>query len=182
MNTTSQKPGRPLGLTLAIVLSMFLYGFLPLIQLGLQLFIQDRISRIDSPVEFEGQTLQSLGSGGSYNLVSGPEILVNGGAALLFVVICIFAWRGGRPWIRLTFTLAVFTFALATAIITLRSLLTPAGLVSGISSADTVVNQYLCGRLTATILVPLYVIWYVNRAPARAFFRGTFAKSGPMAE
>lgn len=174
MNNTRSIPGRPLGLSLAIILSMFLYGFLPLVQLSLQLFIQDRIGRIDTAVEFEGEVFEPLGSGGSYELVSAPEAVINGTAGICFIMISVLAWRGRRAWVRPLFTGAVLFYAAATAIVTLRVLLSPADLTSGLSSADTLVSQALCGRLTATILIPLYVIWYVNRAPARAYFRGSF--------
>ena len=51
MNSSDIKPGRPVGLTLAILLSVLLYAVMPLTLLGYRLLVQDRLSRIDTPVE-----------------------------------------------------------------------------------------------------------------------------------
>jgi hypothetical protein len=36
------------------------------------------------------------------------------------------------------------------------------------------VRSLLASRALLTLLVPLYVLWYMNRAPARAFYRGCY--------
>jgi hypothetical protein len=51
----------------------------------------------------------------------------------------------------------------------------------GIDSAQSLSNTVLTGRIVGSILVALYVIWYANRAPARAFYRGYYEKVEPMA-
>ena len=57
MNSSDIKPGRPLGLTLAILLSVLLYAVMPLLLLGYRLLVQDRLSRVDAPVVFESRLL-----------------------------------------------------------------------------------------------------------------------------
>ncbi|MBC6955338.1 MAG: hypothetical protein DWB44_04105 [Chloroflexi bacterium] len=169
------KPGRPLGLSLAIILSVGLYVVLPMFQLVVQVGLQERISRIDSPIEVHGQELTAGASGGSFVLVGEAELVVQTIAAGVFLVIAILAWRGHPRGIRATFTTVVLLYAGVTAVVTARTLLARSDLNAGISSADELVRQLLCGVLVTTVLIPLYVVWYINRAPARAFYRGTYA-------
>ncbi len=175
MTASDAKPGRPLGLTLAITLSAMLYALLPALLLGYKLLVQDRINRIDAPVIFEGQVYESLASGGSFQ-VSGAEIAVQSVSIALFLLVAILAWRGGRPWIRPLFTGTVLAYGGLTAFVTLRNLLAPLSIEQGLSSLDALTRQGLCGVLVTTVLIPLYVLWYVNRAPARAFYRGSYAE------
>ena len=174
MNSNDIKPGRPIGLTLAILLSVLLYAVMPLTLLGYRLIVQDRLSRVDNPVLFEGEEYRALASGGSFQ-ISANEIVVQTGAILIFLVVAYLAWRGGRPWIRPLFTSTVLLYGGLTAIFTLRDLLTPNIIDQGMTSLDTLIKQGLCSVLVTTVLIPLYVLWYINRAPARAFYRGTFA-------
>jgi hypothetical protein len=173
MNSSDIKPGRPVGLTLAILLSVFLYAVIPLLMLGYRLLVQDRLSRVDSPVVFEGEEYRALASGGSFQLTTN-EIVVQTIAILIFLIVAYLAWRGGRKWVRTLFTSTVLFYGGLTAIFTLRDLLVPSTIDQGITSLDTLIAQGLCSVLVTTVLVPLYVLWYVNRAPARAFYRGTY--------
>lgn len=175
MNSTDIKPGRPIGLTLAILLSVMLYAVMPLVLLGYRLFVQDRLSRVDAPVVFEGEEYRALASGGSFEIATG-EIVVQSVAILIFLVVAFLAWRGGRSWIRPLFTGTVLLYGGLTAVFTLRDLLTPAAIDQGMTSLDTLIAQGLCTILATTILIPLYVLWYINRAPARAFYRGSYRR------
>jgi hypothetical protein len=172
---SADKPGRPLGLSLAIVLSAMLYALLPGVLLGYRLYVAERIGRIDSPVEFEGEVFSALASGGSFE-VSAAEVVIQGGAILVFLIVALLAWRGGgRPWTRPLFTGTVLAYGGLTAFVTLRDLLAPFDFNEGLSSLDTLSAQGLWSVVVATVLIPLYVLWYVNRAPARAFYRGAYA-------
>lgn len=174
MNSTNIKPGRPVGLTLAILLSVMLYAVMPGLLLGYRLLVQDRLNRVDAPVVFEGEEYRAIASGGSFQ-VTVNEIAVQTVAILVFLAVAYFAWRGGRPWVRKLFTSTVLLYGGLTAIFTLRDLLTPNTLNEGITSLDTLIAQGLCSILVTTVLVPMYVLWVVNRAPSRAFYRGTYA-------
>lgn len=173
MNSSDIKPGRPLGLTLAILLSVLLYAIMPLLLLGYRLLIQDRLSRVDTPVVFEGEEYRALASGGSFQLTTN-EIVVQTIAILVFLIAAYLAWRGGRTWVRSLFTSTVLFYGGLTAIFTLRDLLVPNTIDQGMTSLDALIAQGLCSVLVTTVLVPLYVLWVVNRAPARAFYRGTY--------
>lgn len=168
------KPGRPFGLSLAIILSVGLYVVLPVFQLVVQVGLQERISQIDSPIEVDGRELTAGAIGGSFTLVSAAELVVQTVAAGAFLAVAIFAWRGRPRGIRIGFTVMVLMYAGVTAFVTARTLLARSDLSQGISSADELVRQALCGVLVTTIVIPLYVVWYINRAPARAFYRGTY--------
>lgn len=173
MNSNDIKPGRPVGLTLAILLSVLLYAVMPLVLLGYRLLVHDRLSRVDTPVMFEGQEYRAIASGGSFQITTN-EIMIQTIAIFIFVVVAYLAWRGGRNWVRTLFTSTVLFYGGLTAIFTLRDLLVPNTIDQGITSLDTLIAQGLCSVLVTTVLVPMYVLWYVNRAPARAFFRGTY--------
>lgn len=174
MTKIDGKPGRPLGLTLAILLSAMLYALLPALLLGYRLFVADRLSRVDMPVEFEGEVYNALASGGSFE-ISAAEVLVQGGAILVFLIVAVLAWRGGgRPWVRPLFTGTVLAYSGLTAFVTLRDLLAPFDFNQGLSSLDTLSRQGLVSVVIGTVIIPLYVLWYVNRAPARAFYRGSY--------
>lgn len=179
MNSTDIKPGRPLGLTLAILLSVLLYAFMPLLLLGYRLLVQDRLSRVDTPVVFEGEEYRALASGGSFEITPN-EIAVQTIAILIFLIAAYLAWRGGRTWVRTLFTSTVLLYGGLTAIFTLRDLLIPKTIDQGMTSLDTLIAQGLCSVLVTTVLVPLYVLWIINRAPSRAFYRGTYPQ--PEAE
>lgn len=143
--------------------------------LGMQIYIQNRVnSSVTAPFEFEDETYEIIGSGGSSPFVSLEQILIDGGGAVVFLAICVVVWRGGKWWMRALFSGAVVTFAVITLFASLRVLLTPTSLENGLSSGDSILNALCSGGLIITILVPLYVLWYVNRAPARAFFRGYY--------
>lgn len=174
MNSNVIKPGRPIGLTLAILLGVLLYAVMPLVLLGYRLLVESRLSRIDMPVVFEGEEYQALASGGSFEITAN-EILVQAAAILVFIAVAYLAWRGGRAWIRPLFTGTVLLYGGLTAFFTLSDLLTPASINEGMSSLDSLISQGLCSVLVTTILIPVYVLWYINRAPARAFYRGTYA-------
>jgi len=45
---------------------------------------------------------------------------------------------------------------------------------AGVSSLDSILNSLSLGQFTVGILVTFYVVWYLNRGPARAFYRGYY--------
>jgi hypothetical protein len=57
----------------------------------------------------------------------------------------------------------------------LRLLRTPS-LEDGFTSADAIFDALRSGEVLLMLLVALYVVWYMNRAPARAFYRGYYLK------
>lgn len=163
------KPGRPLGLSLAIIISFMLFTVLPLMQVAFVLYLQQQFSAI----EF----LETGGAiGGGLEVADAYLILpaING---LIFAVVAVLAWRGKHKNIRLIFLITVLAITLITVGMTMIALRTPASLEQGFDSASNLTDTLLSARAVFSILVALYVIWYVNRGPARAFYRGYYLPS-----
>ena len=47
-------------------------------------------------------------------------------------------------------------------------------MVAGVSSLDSILNSLSLGQFVISFLVTFYVVWYLNRGPARAFYRGYY--------
>lgn len=172
---TSTRAGRPLGLSLAIILTVLLFSVFPLMQIGVNWFIQDRINQInEAELDFAPDDDQAgerpLAVGGNFNTVETWQLLAQGAVSLFFLVSAVMAWRGRPSWSRyLLFGAILFSTAFSGFVI-LSDMLTPRTLETGVTSADAFFSQARCVQLFFTILVPLYAVWYMNRAPARAFY------------
>ena len=160
------KPGRPLGLSIAIIVSFMLFSMLPLAQVAFVLLLQHQFAAIDFMTQggAVGGELQI----GTINLVA-PAI-----SGFIFLVVSVLAWRGKPRGIRLIFAVAVILITLMVIGLTALSLGTPPTLEQGLDSGADLGNTLLRTRAVVSILVALYVIWYVNRGPARAFYRGYY--------
>lgn len=169
-----RKPGRPLGVSIAIITSAMLFSLLPLAQVIFYLSIYLRFR--------DNQFLEGGGMTGADILgLSGSAVLLQTLVSLIFLVIAVLAWRGKPSSIRIVFMGAVALMTLATIASTvISSGSTAAGFDSGAALADSLVQA----RLVFTLLVAVYVLWYVNRGPARAFYRGYYleAPSEDMAD
>ncbi len=140
------RRGRPRGLTIALLACAVLYGLYPLAQASLFMVAAVRTS---NPI--------------SARMVLGVVLGVG------FLLLMIPAWLGRPPQMRLILTLVVLglmVLNLAFVISDLshheRDIIADAG--SQISRAINICS------LVFQILVPLYVIWYLNRYPSRAYF------------
>jgi hypothetical protein len=150
---TSEKRYRPLGLTIALLATALGYGLIPLLPVALILWSQ--ISRHGVGVDFVG------GAPGWAAVVLG----------VLTLITSVLAWIG-RPYrvraallILVWVTSAVWVFRIVQSFTQQGSFL---GEVGGSLSSPTA--GLICqGPLL--VLIPLYVTWYLNRAPARQFFR-----------
>lgn len=172
MTTSSVKPGRPLGVSLAILMSVLLFCILPLTLVGLYLLTNRQVY-----IDFE--TENALGTSG---IAAGSGILgisintlaVQTITGLVFMVIAVFAWRGRPPEVRFVFVAAVLVvtgLALVTNILpAINAQCSQLPCDSGIEANRAVA----AAQFPAFVLVPLYVIWYMNRGPARAFYRGYY--------
>jgi hypothetical protein len=47
-------------------------------------------------------------------------------------------------------------------------------LANGVSSLDSILKPLSLGEFVMGFLVTFYVVWYLNRGPARAFYRGYY--------
>lgn len=164
---SQEKPQRTLGVSIAIIFSVLLFSVLPIVQMITVLGVRERFRA----VEF----LESGGAiGGDLGGVADSAILLQLVIGIAFIVIGFFAWRGRPSWIRWVLTLSVFAVTVLTVFTSLQSLAQPVDISQGISSGDAGGMALLQTRLVVTVLVSLYVIWYMNRGPARAFYRGYY--------
>jgi hypothetical protein len=151
MKSTAQpeKRYRPLGLSVAIVATAVLYGIGPLMPILLLLWVNTEGHSMGA------QLIDSLA-------------WINVGLSLLILVASVLAWIGRPYWAR---WLLIGLVLLATALRiyqVAQSMSAGPGEVGGNLSALTQ-PLALC-QLPLLILVPLYIAWYMNRAPARAFY------------
>jgi hypothetical protein len=160
---STQKPQRPFGISLAIIVCFLIFVVLPLLEV---LFI---IS-VDNMMIFD-----EVGRSG-INIIGvdkfRQQMIWQAILAISFLILIIMAWLGRPPVIRLIFSGAIGIMGLLTifAQIIPRLDATPTVLDS---SRD--VNQpILIFYLVMTILITLYSVWYLNRWAARAFYRGYY--------
>ena len=162
-----KAPGRPFGLILAIILSVLLFTVMPLMQVAFILMLRHRFSEIDF-LETGGA------SGGSIEGVDDIQLVLALVMSVVFLIIAVLAWRGKPKVIRFIFVGAVSLFTLVTVATTIATLQQEATFQQGIDSSASFFDSLHVVRLLMTVLIALYVIWYVNRAPARAFYRGYY--------
>lgn len=166
------KPGRPLGLSLAIVLSILIFALLPLLQAGFVLLLRQQFANI----EF----LEEGGAyGGSIDGISDARLIFSSVSGLLFLVIGVMAWRGKPQIIRYVFVAAVIVITAASIGVSLLTLNASATIEQGIDSSGQLGDTLLIFQMAVSVLIAAYVIWYTNRGPARAFYRGYYLQSSP---
>lgn len=175
MQVPSEKPGRPLGVTLAILLSVFLFTVYPLVIVAGVLIIENRFEQMAERPEVSAEEgIAPVATGGDFRGgITDAQLLLQGGLALVFLVLAFFAWRGRPAFMRYVFMAAVL---LLTLVAVLPMLAPDAAAQEGLSggSLEGLFNSVYLGRVVAAVLVALYVIWYLNRGPARAFYRGYY--------
>ncbi len=142
------RPGRPIGLTIALLACTILYGIYPLLEAVLFISVNAR-----------------MGSGISARLAMA---LVMGVAFLLLLIP---AWRGRPPAIRLILIGAV----LVVAVINLAFLLGDAAAQQNpfeLNAASQIGQTINTCSLLAQLAIPLYVVWYLSRYPSRNYYAG----------
>ena len=152
--STAPRPFRSLGLSLAILAVFFFFGFIPLIP-ALFVILLRLQGRIFEPVSLAFWLAPALG--------------------LLTMVVCVFAWLGRPPYIRILFLACTVLSAALSILFAVRPELlnfigARAGGISYGSSLDGVLRGTLQCLLPLRLFVLAYVLWYVNRPPSRAFY------------
>ncbi len=168
------KPPRTLGLSLAILTSVMLFSLLPLSQIAVLGLIQYRVNSMNVPSPDGTDDLAPIAVGGEFMGISTPEIVFQLVSSVAFLMIAICAWRGRPHWIRLMLIGAVVALLLITVITSIVALNTEASLDNGLDSGQALSQPLVWGRLVISAVVALYVLWYMNRGPARAFYRGSY--------
>lgn len=170
------KPGRPFGLSLAIIASVMLFTILPLMQVSMVLIVQYRLQSSEPMLQIEpdSEGVAPIAMGGNFTGVDESALFLQTLLGLMFLLIAVFTWVGRPRSIRFVFMVAVVGLTLLTLIVSVVPLLTQTNFQNGIDSGADLSRSLLTSRILLSILIPLYVTWYINRAPARAFFRGTY--------
>lgn len=168
------KPPRTLGISLAIIAGAFLFSCLPLTQVAVLLSLNARQGIEFLPPVQDNQNLPSI---------IGAEVLelnlialgIQAVLALGFLVVAIITWRGRPANIRFVFVALVILLT-AGNLIQLLSLLTspPPTPQTGMDSSGDLGRTLAITQLCVTLIIPTYIVWYMNRGPARAFFRGHY--------
>lgn len=177
-----QRPPRTVGLSLAIAAAVILFTILPLLQASMVVVVQLRLNQAAAALQNRPDGTAPIAVGGDFLGVSSQALLVQVTGGLLFLIIAIFAWRGRPPVVRWVLMGAVLLLLAMTLVITWLPTLAAPNLAQGIDSAREVTQALNCARLPLTLLIPLYTLWYMNRGPARAFYRGYYLTPPPVPE
>jgi len=164
------RPGRPFGVTLAIIASACLFSILPLLQIGIILMVRQHFLNMD----FQDSGLDLIAMGGDFLGVSESSLLLQLFLGLGFLVIAILAWRGRPSSVRFALIGAVFVLTALKLVSVVAPFFTTPDFQAGTSSLDGIMRSLGTGQLILEVLVLLYVVWYMNRGPARAFYRGYY--------
>ncbi len=151
----SERVYRPPGLSIAIIATAVIYGLLPLANI----YFKWRVQTVDDS-----------------NLIgSGIDITtwdwLGGAFGVGLLLLCIPAWRGRPGRIRFVFMGALL---LVVGVHLFRIIEVWTDDVNPIfdGQAGQTIHDFLMCQVPMLIIVPLYVIWYFNRAPARAYYQG----------
>lgn len=145
---------RPPGLVLALLATAALYGVLPLLEVYF-------LHRLDATAE------EAFLLGG---VTVNAWTWVQGAVGVLVLVVCGLAWWGRPAQIRFVLTGLLLVLTAITLYRIGEAWASPQDPIFG-GQVQTALRSFLRCQLPAMVLVPLYVVWYLNRAPARAFFR-----------
>ncbi len=161
----SPKPARSFGLSLAIIAGVFLFTGIPLFQLAIFVFVS-------RPMYEDGGVITGMKVG----IIDEGQLFLQVIFALAFLIIALFGWRGRPSGIRLVLSVAVVVITIYNTLFVLLPAIVsvPDVVVSGIDSSFELSRQLRVGQLVASLVVMLYMVWYLNRWPARAFFRGYY--------
>ncbi|MGB1288388.1 MAG: hypothetical protein ACPG7F_17775, partial [Aggregatilineales bacterium] len=157
----AKKPQRPFGVSLAIAASILLFAVIPILVAGFLLYLSN-FTYVDGNDGMSGIQFT--------NSLTVPLIgLITGG--LIFITVSIWCWRGRVRITRFVFQGIVLIYG---GILSLSLMQTgrrfPGSVSSGDSFQNIVNNAYLVGCL----LLVVYVLWFMNRWSARAFYRGYY--------
>ena len=174
--TSQEKPGRPFGVTLAIFASVIVFSLIPLGQFAMFLtvreFLGDQSDAFTIPYGDEEVAVGETG-GSLEDVFDNSQIVLQLGLSLGFLVIAFFAWRGKPAFMRYVFMGTVLLVTIINLGLVILPMLDSTPQASG-GSLDGFFASLQCGQIALIILVPIYVVWYLNRGPARAFYRGHY--------
>jgi hypothetical protein len=148
------KVARPPGLALAIIAAVIFFSISPAIRFYLAW-------RLNRGIAGDGEI---IGAAIPLNTFS----YISAGMALVVLLTAIVAWIGKPPQARLLFLGAVVAMSGLVLGENLYRILEPTPYWS---SSDELLADFLRCQFPFQIAISLYIIWYCNRAPARAFYQ-----------
>jgi hypothetical protein len=154
------KRYRPLGLSIAILATAVVYGVWPILPM---LFL-------------------AVVSSGGHDLtasIMSPMIWVNVILAAITLLVSVIAWIGRPPqgrWLLLIVVWVATVFHII-QLVQVPSVSPTTGPEIGGSLSGFGQSVAFC-QIPLLILVPLYISWYINRTPARAFYQPQPLDSG----
>jgi hypothetical protein len=147
---------RPLGLTIAILAGMFFFGTGPLLNVYLAW-------RLDRSL---GQDTIDFGTSLPFDSLT----ILGGVLGALVLVSAVFAWRGKPQQSRFIFQGLILLTAITVIGTQIYRVVNDESNIFTDSSAEALKSIFQC-LLPLQITIAVYIIWYCNRAPARAFYR-----------
>lgn len=178
MTGTNTRTGRPLGVSLAIIASVLLFSVIPLLRVGQILLIEQHFRRVtETSIPFDPQNpTEAFAAGGEFTgAFTDDRLILQIIVGVVFLGIAIIAWRGRWTFARYLLIGAVLLLSGLTLALTLLPQLQAAAptVGEGVSggSLQGAGRTLTAGQVLLSLFVPLYVVWYLNRAPARAFYR-----------
>lgn len=173
MSNNTIIPRRPFGVTIAILLCLLFFAVIPSLAILSRILIEQHISANNTFTLPDGSEATILNSGVESlgSSINQTTILQQGIISILVFILAFFAWRGKPSWVRFGFMGFVLIIS---AILIYQNLL-----ISQLSNLEGGTGQGLfdflkSGNTLFLFILPVYVIWYLNRAPARAFYRGYY--------
>lgn len=154
-STSSDRVRRPLGLTLAILSIGVLFGLAPLLEVYF-------LHRIDATTDDELFLLGGVDMSLWFWLEAGWGVVI--------LILCVFAWWGRPARIRFILVAAILIPTAVNLFRVIEAVNSPNNPVFG-GQVQSTMRSYLICQLPLLFVVPLYSVWYLNRAPARAFYR-----------
>jgi hypothetical protein len=165
-----QRPPRPFGVTLAIFASLILFTFFPLMEVGMLISVRLHFANL----KFSDDGTQPFAMGADFLGIPDSKIILQAVIAIAFLIVAFFAWRGRPSVMRYVLMLSCVGLTLFNILNIVIGQLSQQSLAAGTSSLDSVLNSLSLGQFAMGVLVTLYVVWYLNRGPARAFYRGYY--------
>ncbi|RMG73770.1 MAG: hypothetical protein D6711_10285 [Chloroflexi bacterium] len=132
--------------------------------------IENHINSRPNTLVFPDEEVQEIGRGVDIGIsLEKREVIIQTSLAIGFLIIAILSWVGKPAFMRHILRISVVLISA----VSIYMLLQPKDAWSG-GSLDSLLDQLTAGFIAWYILVPLYVVWYLNRGPARAFYRGYY--------
>lgn len=173
MTSSKPKPPRTLGISLAIILGLVAYTLIPMIRVVFTWVVRQRIREAG----FNMGGADALGGGMvGFAGVTNIELLLRMVPALLFIGIAALAWRGKPAIMRLVTVAAVVMLTFWNSALDVWKIWQSRQIdgADGFYAEPSLLAAYQPALFGFLSIVMLYTVWYLNRGPARAFFRGYY--------